>query len=637
MKLKNIITYLIAGFIALQIISVQAQDKKAPAKEERSVNEKKETVIVTANRTTTEIKEVGKSFTVISREEIERSNHRDILDMLKRVPGINISKSGPNGLSSIYIRGNEGYYTKVLIDGSPIEDASGTQVNYSNFINSLNLDNVEKIEVIRGPQSTLYGSDAMGGVINIITKKGSGKLFGGAVRQEFGKDRFNKSTLSLNGADGGFNYSLSLSQESQETYSTTNHESSRFNGDDDYYHATNLNYNFGYKVNDNLKFSLSGLYSSSDVELDNNSSHNETFNQMSVIRPSITLMNLLDNRLDIEFAYSHTDSRRTGDTVDAFSQTHNYSVFNTLEISDWNTLSFGAEYKSQSSYSDESPSKKETVYKEYFLQEQLSYEDWYFLTLGGRFSDHSEFGGHYTYQLAQAFHIKETGTKLHMSYGTAYRAPSHFELFTPLTDYGGGLIFEGGDPNFKPETSETFDIGFDQELYNGSLKFGATYFYVETEDKIAYIITDPMTYSGGYKQLGSARSYGLESYIQYNFNEDLFTKFIYTRTHTEYKLQYEDVRAPRVPEDAFTILINWQATQKLNFDVEFNYVGNRFSDTSGVKLESYTLAHFSATYQLYENVKLFAKINNLFDEQYEYAQGFNTYGRSLYAGFEFKF
>ena len=630
MNLRNKIKYLALAAIALPHLQSLSQEEVAG-------NEKKETVIVTANRTPTEIKEVGKSFTVITRDEIEKSNHRDIVDILKRVPGVNISKSGPNGLSSIYIRGNEGFNTKLLIDGAPIEDTSGTQVGYSNYINSLSLDNVERIEVIRGPQSALYGSDAIGGIVNIITKKGSGDLFGGSVRQEFGKDNFRKSTLSLNGADGGFHYSLSLSQESQDTYSATNHESMRHNGDDDYYHATNLNYNLGYTVNENLKFGLTGLYSSSDVELDNNSSHNETFNQLSVVRPSITFTNLLDNRLDIELAYSHTDARRTGDTVDAFSQTHDYTIFNTLELADWNTLSFGAEYKHQMSYSDGSPSKKETIYKEYFVQEELSYDDWYFLTLGGRYSDHSTFGGHYTYQIAQAFYFDETGTKLHMSYGTAYRAPSHFELFTPLTDYGGGLIFYGGDPNFKPETSDAFDIGFDQELLNGDLKFGATYFYGEVENKIAYNIVDPVTYSGGYLQVGSSRSYGVESYIQYNFCDDLFGKFIYTRTHTEYKIQSGDVRAPRVPEDAFTILLNWQATKKLNLDFEFNYVGNRFSDTAEVKLNSYTVAHLAATYQLFDNVKIFAKINNLFDEQFEYAQGFNTYGRSLYAGFEFKF
>ena len=597
-----------------------------------------ETILVTATKTLTEAREIGKSFTVITRKEIERSNHRDIVDVLRRVAGINIAKNGPHGSSAIIIRGNESYYTKVLLNGIALSDASGTQSSYTTLVNSLNLDNVERIEVIKGPQSTLYGSDAIGGVINIITKKGKGELFGGSLRQEFGKDKFRKSSLTLNGAEKGFSYSLSLSQESQDAISATNEGANNiFVNDDDFYRSTNGTMNLSYQVNDYLKFGLAGHYSKADIEFDDSFlPSSENYLQNSTIRPSVSLMNLLDNRLDIEFSYSHTDTRRTGD-YDFFSQTRSYEMFNTLELTDWNLLNFGVEIKKETSYSSTSPNVRSTRYNEFYVQDQFNFDERYFLAIGGRYSDHSSFGSHITYQIAPAIYLEETGTKLHASFGTAYRAPSHYELFEPATVYGLTL-FTGGDPNFKPETSEAFDIGFDQELLEGKLKFGITYFYVESKDKIAYVTTDPITSSGGYEQIGFARSSGVESYVQYQFTEDFFGKLVYTRTHTEYELPAGDFRAARVPKDAVSLLLNWQAHEKLNIDLECSFIGNRFSDTNNNNaLDSYTLVDLSATYDVSENFKIFAKVSNLFNEKYQLVEGYNTYGRALYGGLEFKF
>jgi vitamin B12 transporter len=323
---------LILSCLAWNIVPAQEKVKEAST----------ETILVTATKTLTEAREIGKSFTVITRKEIERSNHRDIVDVLRRVAGINIAKNGPHGSSAIIIRGNESYYTKVLLNGIALSDASGTQSSYTTLVNGLNLDNVERIEVIKGPQSTLYGSDAIGGVINIITKKGKGELFGGSLRQEFGKDKFRKSSLTLNGAEKGFSYSLSLSQEGQDAISATNEGANNsFVKDDDFYRSTNGTMNLSYQVNDYLKFGLAGHYSKADVEFDRGSPSSEIYLQNSTIRPSVSLMNLLDNRLDIEFSYSHADTRRTGDSGDFFSQTRSYEMFNTLELADWNLLNFG--------------------------------------------------------------------------------------------------------------------------------------------------------------------------------------------------------------------------------------------------------------------------------------------------------
>ena len=642
MELKHL-NLLIITALAL-VLPLRAEEKKAEQSTDSvSPNVKKENVIVTANRNPTEIKEVGKTFTLITRKEIEQSNSHDLVDILRRVPGLNVAKNGRNGSTGIFIRGNESYYTKLLINGAPVEDASSTQVNFANIINNLNLDNVERIEIIRGPQSVLYGSDAIGGVINIITRRGQEGLLNGSIRQEFGQDKFNKTTFSLNGSDGGFNYSLSLSHESQNADSATNTDSPSWvhNADGDDYINRSGNYVFGYEANEFIRFDLSGSFFKTDSEYDSGSTPQEYYIQNSVVRPSITLTNLLNGRLETEFAFNHTDHRRTAKSGnDNFSETHKYEWKNTLELADWNTLTFGVDIIEQdvdSISSDKEKSHNRVRYNEFYLQEQLSFKERYFLTLGTRYSEHSAFGGNWSYQLAPAIHFDETGTKLHASYGTAYRAPSPYELFTPAIEYPGPYFFDGGNPNFQPEKSKSFDIGFDQDLLDGKLKFGATYFYVETKNKIAYVESVKWV-RGAYEQLGFAKSYGVETYLQYQFTEDLFAKLVYTRTHTEYELEGTDVRSARVPRNAASFLINWQATEKLNLDGEVQYVGDRYSDTdNSTKLASYTLVNFSASYDILENVKVFVRLNNVLDEEYEEVYGFNTYGRSLYGGFEFKF
>ena len=132
---------------------------------------KNDKIIVTANRSEMAERAVSQSYTVIERDEIIKSQARNVVDIIQRVPGINISENGPHGNASIFIRGNQQYHTKVLINGADVADPSSTQVSPSNVLNSLNLDNVERIEIVRGAQSTLYGSDAIGGVINIISSK----------------------------------------------------------------------------------------------------------------------------------------------------------------------------------------------------------------------------------------------------------------------------------------------------------------------------------------------------------------------------------------------------------------------------------------------------------------------------------
>ena len=614
---KNIIHKLtklaVCGFITSSVIAEEAV---------------KEQFIITATKSETEVREIGKSFTVIDREEIEKSNHNNVLDMLRRVPGLNISSNGRNGTTGIFIRGNESYYTKILINGVAVDDASSTQVHYSSIINSIGLDNVERIEIIRGPQSTLYGSDAIGGVINIITRKGEGGNISGSVRQEFGEDEFNKSSANFHGQNGALNYSLSLSHESQDSISATNSASSNFESDDDPYRNSSGNLSLSYDINEHLQLGFNGSYIDSHIEFDNPwTPQSENHIQNSTVRPYIKLTNLMDSTLDVEFAYNHTDNRRTTTSgFNGYSEVHKYELLNTLDLSDWNTLIFGIDFIEQQVDFD-NPFGVGDAYKvrynEYYIQDQLSFDDKFFLTFGGRYSDHSDFGEEWTYQISPAVYFDETGTKLHASYGTGYRAPSPYELFD----------FFSGDDSLTPETSESFDIGFDQTLEEAGLSFGATYFYVETEDKIIYSFS-----SFRYEQISNARSYGIESYLQYDFSNDLFAKVIYTRTHTENNQETGDQRAARVPKDTATILVNWQATKKLNLDAEINIAGNRYSDTNNtVPLGSYTNVGFAATYEINDNFTVFARVNNLFDEDYEEVRGYNTYGRSFFGGLEYKF
>ena len=586
---------------------------------------KAETIIVTANRSETNARAVSQSYTVISRDEIVKSQARNVIDIIKRVPGIHIAENGHHGKASIYIRGNHQYHTKILVNGANLADPGSTQVSASNILNALTLDNIERIEIVRGSQSTLYGSDAIGGVINVITRK-STEAISGNITQEFGSNDYQKTSASVLGAYKAFDYSLSLSYEDEKGVPVQETSPS-----DDGFRNKAFNGLIGYTVNDNLRFQLSGNYIESDNEFYQFSSHNETDTKNFVLRPEIQLTDLIDGRLDTTLAYSYSDTKRFNNEGFYYSlkgSSETIELNNKLFINDNYSIVFGYDNLKQRSSSNTNPNKIQTTQNEYYLQNQLQFQDTYFLEFGARYTDHSQFGKHITWQVAPSAYFEETGTRLHASAATGFRAPSNNELFGD--SFGLGI----GTPDLDPEKSKSFDLGFEQEVYDNKIKFGTTAFYSEFKNEIVYI----GYVANAYQNVPGSKYMGLENFVSYQITDELFTQITYTRLKSDVDNSAGNHDAARRPNDTISFLVDWDVTDELNISTDVYYNGKRRDrNTTTDTLSSFWTADLKARYEINESFEIFGRVENLFDEDYEYAQDFTTLGRSFYGGITYTF
>jgi vitamin B12 transporter len=255
----------------------------------------------------------------------------------------------------------------------------------------------------------------------------------------------------------------------------------------------------------------------------------------------------------------------------------------------------------------------------YFLQSQTSIGDRFFATLGGRLDAVSSFGQKFTYRAAGAYFVPEWGTKLKASFGTGFKAPSLYQLYSPY-----------GDPNLKAENSEGWDAGFEQPIANGALKVGATYFRNDFTDLIDF---DNITYL--YNNVSRAETLGWETFLSAKPLKGLVLRADYTYTWAVNLEKGEQlIRRPQNRAD-LSAFYQWDA---LGMGLSVAYVGDRpdldFSggSASPVTLDPYTLVNLMASYQLDRYIKFFGRVENLFDTKYEEVFGYGTAGLSFYAG-----
>ncbi|MFW6413924.1 MAG: TonB-dependent receptor, partial [Verrucomicrobiota bacterium] len=260
-NLKSRFVGLSMGAIMFSATTVMSGEETPEKNKTVSETDKLEDMVVTATKTETPLQEIGHSMSVIERQDIEATNLTKVTDILNQVRGLQFWSDGPHANSNaLSIRGLQGYHSKVLINGIPQQDTSGTQVFPS--LNDLTLDNVERIEVIRGASSTLYGSNAISGVVNIITRKGEDD-FGGSVSSEFGSHGFQKYNLSLSGAEDWVDYAVSA------TYLDEDGISAIIDDDeDDAFRSKNYSADLGFQLHNNLRLEVFGRYSDTDEEYD---------------------------------------------------------------------------------------------------------------------------------------------------------------------------------------------------------------------------------------------------------------------------------------------------------------------------------------------------------------------------------
>ena len=592
--------------------------------------------VVTATKTLNSIRNTGgSSVTVITAEEIKRSGQQSVEEVIKGTAGIDVaSNGGPGTVTSVYLRGADPKNTLVLLDGVPLNDpADGTRApNMSN----ITVDNIERIEIVRGAVSFLYGSNASAGVINIITKKGSAKAESFAS-VDGGSFHTYKLSGGTSGQEGPVNYSLGVSRLKSDGFSAADEKNRWLNPtgkifEKDGYENSTLSGNIGLQVNEKTTLETVLRYTNATVAYDTpGADKSATYQDSKQFIGRVALkMNYQPLLSTLYFNVNNQDRRYM--SSGAASSTFNGYLYETgwqgdYTVSANNTLSAGLNAQHESMVNENfglfaSTLDKSIASNSIFLQDQW-HLDALMVTGGVRYEDNEKFGSKITYRAAPSYTIGSTILKF--SYGTGFRAPSLYELYSPY-----------GNTALKAESSVGWDAGFEEKVTE-KLKLGATWFRMDYGDRIAYNLV-----TSKYDQVqGKTKTLGVESFLEWRALDPLFLACNYTYTSTADALGAQLLRRPK---NKVGMTASYKVNSNSTISTNMQYVGSRQDsgarNADGVltgKLPAYFLLNMTASTRLSSSLELYGRIDNVFDRYYEEAWGYATPGRSAYAGLKVTF
>ena len=603
-------------------------------------------VVITASRMDESKRDVASDISTIPASDLKKAQHRMVDQALRETPAIDVSRTGPlGGNTSVFMRGAGSGQTLVMIDGVEANDAISTDRGY-NFAN-LTTDNIERIEVVRGPQSVLYGSDAMGGVINIITRRGQGDPHASFLLEggSFGTYR---GSASLSGASKLVNYSLGASYAKSKGISSADRDlGSR---ETDGYLNKTYSGTIGLTPEPWLDFDVMVRGTSSRAEIDNggggpiNDDPNHVFTTDQWLLRVAPKVRLFDDLWEQTFAFSLTtldshddnppDSSHPGDWIFSVfrSQMVTLDWQHTLRLDETNTLIAGFTFRRESGDSstdsmsslfgpflDELPEQTAWIRSAY-AQHRIEILGRLILSAGARLDHHEEFGSHATYRGTAAYTLKETDTKLRGTIGTGFKSPSLFQLFSSF-----------GDPTLKPEESTGWDAGVDQHLLGNRVSASATYFHNDFKNLIDF---NSATFL--YSNIGRAGTHGVELEVRVKPISPLEVRLAYTFTDTEDKSTGQDL--PRRARHRASLRADYAVTDALSVNASLIYTGRRkdldFSTfpATTVTLPDYSLVHLAASYRISEHFDVFVRVENVLNRDYQDVLGFGAPGTAAYAG-----
>ena len=633
-------------FHSLVLISAVAA---LAAAERASAQTELPATVITATKLETPIEEVASSVTVITAAEIERRQARTVTDVLADVPGLRLAQLGPIGRqTSVFTRGANSNQTLVLIDGQEAADPSAANGAFD--FAHLTVTNIERIEVVRGPAATLYGSNAIGGVINIITKKGGKTPHGNAWLEAGSHGTFNQGG-GFSGALGKFHAAGSVQHLATDGQDIT---PKRLRGnlppEADAYDNLTTAVKLGVDPVENLGLNFTGRFTRAiaDFEPVIEDPNAETTTHQYFARLE-SKAQFFDGFWQPKLGAAYTRSERsTQDRPDSISQTR-VSTFdrgdrrkidmqNDLHLFEGNVLTIGGEQQRESmhetTFSDfpgpfgpftiNGTTNAAATTGSWYLQDQFRLFDRFTGALSGRIDDHSRFGRHDTGRAAGAYRHTETDTKLTASYGTGFRAPALYELFGFTANNFGGTY--RGNPRLKPETSKSWDAGFEQTLFDKRASFGSTYFHTDTANLVVCGITTC-------NNVFNAESWGAENFVRFDVTKELRVGTSHTYTRSIDASKNEDLlRRPKHKADA---RVTWLPLAGAELTAGVSYTGSQRDvtvDGGNHYPGGYTLVNLAGSYRPIEHVKLYIRVDNVFDRRYEVADGFRGPGVNGFAG-----
>src|SRR6184192_296256 len=641
MQNRSVWFFLVAILVFVPVVCHAQEATPTPSPNEAEA----EAVVVSATRFDIPLDQSPSSVSVITSQDIEQKQIQRVSDALREVPGLSVVQTGvPGQLTSVFTRGLRSEHTQVLRDGIPINQGLQGAFNFADFTT----EDIDRIEVVRGPQSTIYGPRALAGVIQIFTKQGNGTP-GVMFAAEGGSyDTFREWSQS-DGKVDDFDYSVGASRLDTENARPNNN-----------YRNTAAIADVGWSPNppslgtgsavasEQLRIGSLFTYSVSDIGLPNTIFDprpiDHFLTERWLIAPNVDWQATDWWEHKLIFAYDHerqiNDPNQdgfVGPTRALFERT-TVDCQNDLRPASWLTLTSGFFY-SRVNAGQERPfvlqifGPQPTFVSDHteetagFLQATVTPIENLIFVAGGRFDHFNQFGGVWTYRFAGTYKIDRTNTTLHSSVATGFSPPSSQDK-----------IF-GNNFGLKPERDLGWDIGIRQELWNGRISFGPTYFHNDLSNIIGF--------NGLFQtlNLGAAETQGLEAELRAQPVADLVFTASYTyleaeKTSSADISQPQGARLPRRPRNEVYISASYLWYKKLRTMIEAKWVNAREELNFGgpnFDIEDYCFMNIAAEYQVSQHLSLFGRIDNLTNEHYSEVFGFPALGQAAYGGVKVRF
>ncbi|MCW8945517.1 MAG: TonB-dependent receptor [Sedimenticola sp.] len=578
-----------------------------------------DTVNVTASRMAQTIDETLAAVTVITREDIDKSQAKDITQLLDGTQGLTMSNNGGLGkVAGIRMRGTDSKQVLVLIDGIRIGSATlGTTA-----FQDLPLSQIERIEVVRGPRSQLYGADAIGGVIQIFTRKGrAGTHFIGDA--EYGSHNTVRTALGVTGAEGNVDYSLQASILKTDGFNALKNN----NPDKDGYENRSFSGSLGYRFNNGAKISFNALRAKGENEYDSAWGPTNLYDADSLQQSLSGKLTFSPNQVwDVALMVGETRDESTNYTNGAFTSYFNtrrrqFSWQNDLAIGEETLLTFGLDFQRDAVEGTSTYSVNERDNKALFAQYQREFGK-NSVVLGLRHDDNESFGSYNTGNIAFGRDLTET-LRLIASYGTGFRSPTFNDLY--YQDPWGS----NGNPNLTPEESKSFELALKGKQSWGN--WNINLFRTDIEGLIDWVEIAPFTYQP--QNINQARIDGLEAGVttqvagwQLAGNVTLLDP---RNKNTGKLLTDRSQRTLRIDVD--------RTFGKTDVGATFNARSRSYSNASNTLMaDGFGTFDLRASHHLDSDWTLRGQIRNLFDRDYETVRTYNTGGREFFVSVHYQ-
>ncbi|MFH1888879.1 MAG: TonB-dependent receptor [Candidatus Omnitrophota bacterium] len=604
-------------------------------------------IVVTPTRTGENIKGTTSGVTVFTRRDIENSKADNMKDFIEDTVGLDIYQAGSfGGQVSVFLRGTNSGQTQIMIDNVRVYDPIATNAAFN--LAYVKLDNIERIEIVKGPQSVLYGSDAMGGVINIITRGGKGKP-GINFLTEGGSYDSHRESIDSSGRIKDFSYSFGISNFKSRGIS-------KFKGttEKDPYENMDVSLRLDYDINPKNKVGVISHFTDAIYKYDNSIGLKDDPDLKGHEQQTI-FTNYIENELTdkwkqrIQFSFMRNYRQDSNDRDTSYPDDYLRDWYigenqqldwqHTVKLNRADTIVCGFDWQREKGnyyyYTEYLGGSSETHFpkvlsrtKGYYLQNILNIDDTFRLNTGIRVDDHSYAGTRESYKI-DASYLFKTGTRVKGGWGTAFKAPTLYQLHALPDPW-----FGGGNPNLQPEESQTYEAGFEQNAFSDKLKFQTVYFHTQLKNLIDAKYNPATWMTNQYSNVGKARIFGYENSASFSPFKEIRADAGYTWMDTEDKSNGDELL--RRAKNKYFVNLKYIPNEKLDFSLKFTYVGRR-SDSANRLLKAYTKLDLNSNYKLNSGLEAFVRMENVTDEVYEEVKGYAEPGRAFYGGVKLSF